>query len=98
MSEPHDHRSDLQCWFGLSYSQYLTIPRSIMEAMPTEWKGKMSQLLYELDDTFEWRPDDGRYWVQIKNDNGRYMSDHLREYRRPDRDYIESIRVKKETE
>lgn len=78
-------------WFELSYAQYLTVPRSVMEAMPEEWQKKMVKLLNELDETYDWRPDKGRYWCRLKDDNGRFVHDPLMEYRRPDRDYIKSI-------
>lgn len=79
-------------WFELSYAQYLTIPRSIMQAMPVEWQLRMVQCLEELDETFAWRPEEGRYWVQLKDGRGRYTHDPLMEYRHPDQEYIESIR------
>lgn len=79
-------------WFGLSYAQYITVPRSIMEAMPYAWQKKMVQLLKELDSTFEWLPKEGRYWCRLKDEKGRFVDDPLMEYRHPDRDYIESIR------
>jgi len=47
-------------WFELSYAQYLTVPRSIMEAMPDAWQTKMAELLNELDVTYNWRPE-GQY-------------------------------------
>lgn len=79
-------------WFELSYAQYLTVPRSIMEAMPEEWQKKMVECLDQLDKTFDWRPKSGRYWVKLKDGNGKYESDPLMQYRHPDRAYIESIR------
>lgn len=79
-------------WFELSYAQYLTVPRSIMEAMSEEWQHKMTALLNEVDETFNWRPSEGRYWVQLKDDKGRYVKDPLMQYRHPDLDYIQSLR------
>lgn len=84
-------------WFSLSYAQYLTIPRSVMEAMPCDWQERMAACLNELDATFDWRPQEGSYWVRLKNRQGRYWSDPLMEYRRPDQAYIESIRRPKES-
>lgn len=70
-------------WFELSYAQYLTVPRSVLEAMPLKWKKKFAKLLYELDGTIDWRPTSGRYWVQLKDGEGRYKKDPFMEYRRP---------------
>jgi hypothetical protein len=82
-------------WFELTYAQYLTIPRSILEAMPVEWQQRMVACLEELDATFDWRPKEGRYWVQLKNGQGKYWHDPLMQYRHPDTDYIESLRQQK---
>jgi hypothetical protein len=73
----------IHLWFELSYSQYLTVPRSVMQAMPKEWQVRMAVCLAELDETIDWRPKEGRYWVRLKDDKGRYLSDPLREYRHP---------------
>jgi hypothetical protein len=75
MSEP------INDWFELSYSQFLTVPRLVMQSMPLEWQEKMAALLQEMDDTFDWRPE-GRYWVKLKDANGRYCEAPLNDYRR----------------
>ena len=82
---------DIHGWFELTYAQYLTVPRSIMEAMPEEWQQRMVVCLRELDDAFDWRPKAGRYWVHLKNAAGKYGHDPLMEYRRPDHAYIKSL-------
>lgn len=79
-------------WFGLSYAQFLTIPRLVMENMPLEWQRKMAVLLEELDDTFDWRPKEGRYWVRLKDAQGRYCSAPLADYRHGS---VEHLRLKK---
>lgn len=81
-------------WFELTYAQYLTVPRSIMQRMPVAWQQQMAQLLAELDETFDWRPHEGRYWVELRDASGKFVCDPLKEYRHPDDDYIDSI-VKK---
>lgn len=84
--------SPIHGWFELTYAQYLTIPRSVMEAMPLEWQERMVKCLEELDGTFDWRPKEGRYWCRLKDGQGRFVDDPLMEYRRPNRSYIESVR------
>jgi hypothetical protein len=89
----HDNGAqNLHLWFELSYAQYLTVPRSILAAMPDEWQGKMADLLRALDATFDWRPEEGRYWCRLRDDAGRFADDRLAEYRHPDRAFIESLR------
>jgi hypothetical protein len=83
--------SPIHYWFELSYAQYLTIPRSVMEAMPFEWQNKMTECLEELDEQIKWRPKDGRYWVRLKDGKGRYVTDPLMQYRHPDQEYIKSL-------
>lgn len=57
----------LHLWWELSYAQYLTIPRSVMQSMPDEWQAKMAALLNELDETIEWRPSEGLcYMVELR--------------------------------
>jgi hypothetical protein len=69
-------------WFELTYAQYLTVPRSVLQSMPDEWQEKFTKLLEELDETIDWRPKEGRYWVQLKDGKGRYVSDPLMDYQR----------------
>jgi len=56
----------LHLWWELSYAQYLTVPRSVMQSMPDEWCGKMAALLKELDETIDWRPKEGCYKVELR--------------------------------
>lgn len=69
-------------WFELSYAQYLTIPRSVLQSMPESWQADFVALLEELDETIDWRPQAGRYWVQLRDGRGRYVDDPLKEYER----------------
>ena len=69
-------------WFELTYAQYLTIPRSVLQSMPEDWQHKMVALLEQMDDTIDWRPKMGRYWVKLKDDKGRYVADPLMDYDR----------------
>ena len=73
---------ELEFWWGLGKAQYLTIPRSIIQEMPKEWQKKFAELLFELDDAMNWRPD-GRYFVKLMNDDGteELGKDPLAEYR-----------------
>lgn len=87
-------KHDIHSWFELSYAQYLTVPRSVLEAMPLEWQYKFTELLNELDNTIDWRPESGRYWVKLKDGQGRYVHDRFIEYRHPDREYIASKFIK----
>lgn len=82
-------------WFGLTYASYLCLPRSLLEAMPVEWQRRFVGCLRELEAEFPvcWPPD-GTYDVRVRNEKGRFVDDPLRQYRRPDRVLIESLRRK----
>ena len=80
-------------WFELSYAQYLTVPRLVMQSMPVSWQYKIAALLQEMDETFNWRPEQGRYWVQLRDDHGRFSQDPLWNYRHGN---IEHLRIPKE--
>lgn len=73
----------VHAWFELSYAQYLTVPRSVLQIMPREWQERFAACLRELDATIDWRPNEGRYWVQLKDGAGRYVSDPFMKYRTP---------------
>jgi hypothetical protein len=83
-------------WFELTYAQYLTIPRSILEAMPHEWQERFVACLEQLDATFDWLPREGRYWCRLRDAEGRFVEDPLMQYRRPDYAHIKSLRRKAE--
>ena len=74
--------SPIHIWFELSYAQFLTVPRLVMESMPYDWQEKMAELLEEMDATFDWRPKEGRYWVKLRDENGRFTEAPLGDYRR----------------
>ena len=69
-------------WFELSYAHYLTVPRSVLQSMPLEWQQRFVKCLDELDETIDWRPHDGRYWVQLRDHRGRLVQDPLADYQR----------------
>ena len=69
-------------WFELTYAQYLTMPRSVLQSMPMEWQRRFARCLYELDELIDWRPKEGRYWVKLKDGKGRYVADPFMDYER----------------
>lgn len=69
-------------WFGLTYANYLVLPRSILQSMDTEWQKKMVDLLNEMEEKMreeglENTPD---YSVNAKDFNGKYIKDPYRYY------------------
>lgn len=80
-----DFKQSIHHWFELSYAQYLTIPRSALQSMPMDWQYRFTECLNMLDETINWRPKCGRYWVRLKDNAGRYVHDPLMEYRHASR-------------
>jgi hypothetical protein len=50
--------------FGLSYSNYLVLPRTLLQSMPDEWQTKFVGLLKEMDEAFEHVPQAEAYKVE----------------------------------
>lgn len=68
-------------WFGLTYANYLVMPRSVLQSMPQEWQAKFCELLEESRAAFghlDWP----RYDVRARDENGRYRSDPIPHYNR----------------
>lgn len=86
--------ADIHSWFELSYAQYLTVPRSVLQSMPLEWQHRFVRCLEELDEAIDWRPANAWYRVELRElrDHytrdgyerkwGRLVTDPLRDYER----------------
>lgn len=81
-------------WFGLSYSSYLVLQRSLLEAMPVAWQRRFVEMLQELGQEFNTWDERvyGTFWVRAKDIDGRFVEDPLGNYRRPNRALIEELR------
>jgi hypothetical protein len=66
--------------FGLSYASYLVVPRLVLESMPEDWQRRFVSMTEECHERFEF--DRVRYTVAARDDNGRFVDDPLRDYRR----------------
>lgn len=88
-------RSDVHDWFGLSYSSYLCLPRSLMQEMSPAWQHQMVALLEQMHEEF---PEEYSSYAVFKRDldSGRFVSDPLRKYRHPDQGAIDAARGIKE--
>lgn len=85
-------------WFGLSYASWLTLPRSLMHAMPDEWQWKMAALLQEYSEVFDTHDCgiDGIY-VSARRGNKFCQLPHWTSrqfYRHPNQSVIDSLRRK----
>ena len=69
-------------WFGLTYANYLVLPRSILQSMDAEWQKKLVNLLDEMEDKMreEGLQDMPDYSVDAKDSNENYIKDPYRYY------------------
>lgn len=90
-------------FFSLSYSNYLVIPRSILQEMPVEWQERFVSCLEEARATFQGDELDVTYCVHIDYpDDDREGCGHdevepdpLANYRHPNEAVIERLRVRR---
>lgn len=47
-----DDREAIHAWFGLTYANYLVLPRSVLQSMPDEWQKRFVEQLEELHRAF----------------------------------------------
>lgn len=74
-------------WFNLTYASYLTIPRSVLQSMPTEWQERLVSLLEEMSaKCAEYDIDLPATTVAVRDARGRFMHDWLTDYQRGRRD------------
>lgn len=73
----------MHAWFGLTRSNYLVLPRSILEAMPLDWQNRMVALLDEARELLDTDKIRDNYSVQLRGDGGRFISDPFANYRHP---------------
>lgn len=68
-------------WFGLTYSSYFTVQRSVLEAMPVDWQARFVALLEEMREAVDTDKVPGEFWVRAK-EKGRFIKDPYADYRR----------------
>lgn len=71
-------KKDIHTWFELSYAQYLTIPRSVLQSMPAAWQERFVTCLEELDESIDWRPEKGSYRCQLFSSKEKWNRDEQR--------------------
>ncbi|MFF3959157.1 hypothetical protein ACFYY1_39085 [Streptomyces sp. NPDC001890] len=60
---PDTRTEEIHKHFGLSYANYLVIPRTLLQSMPDEWQTPFVALLNELDEAFQHVPQAEAYEV-----------------------------------
>ena len=65
MNPNNEPQPGIHDWFELSYAQYLTVPRAVLQSMPDVWQYRFVRCLQELDEAIDWRPSAARYRVTL---------------------------------
>ena len=78
-----EKKEPIHQFFGLTYANYLVLPRSILQSMPEEWQNDFVGLLEQIPEYFgtDWEPEGG-YRVHAVDKNGKYQSDLYSNYDR----------------
>jgi hypothetical protein len=63
-TQPEIDHEAIHGYFGLSYANYLTLSRTLLQSMPDEWQTRFVDCLRELDDAFRHVPQAEAYKVQ----------------------------------
>jgi hypothetical protein len=70
-------------WFGLTYSAYLVVPRTLMCGMPIEWQRRMVALLEEMREVYDEAEINDTYVVHLTGARGKWTRDPLAAYKYP---------------
>jgi hypothetical protein len=65
----HPTNGPVHTWFGLSYTNYQVLPRTLMQSMPLEWQQRMVACLEEMHDAFQHVPQADVYDVQAGDEH-----------------------------
>lgn len=84
---------DLWLWFGSSRSAWLTLPRSLMHAMPDDWQKQMAGLLDQWDAAWNTAHLPAPYVSAHDGAKFTRWPEWLLNYRRPAQAEIERVRA-----
>jgi len=78
-----EEKEHIHGYFGLSYANYLVIPRLVLQSMPEEWQKQFVFLLEQIPEILgkEWEPEGG-YHVMALNEDGQKWIDPYSNYER----------------
>lgn len=51
---PHDDRREIHDYFELTYANWLTLPRTLLQSMPEDWQKDFVELLEKFDEEMGW--------------------------------------------
>ena len=72
----------IHMFFGLSYANYLVLPRTALQTMPAPWQKRLVRLLEEMQETVKADLRSDYRVMLIDPATGRYAKDSLANYER----------------
>lgn len=74
---------DVHTWFGLTYANYLVLPRTLMQSMPAHWQRHMVNALRALEDAYRHIDQAPSYSVRARDPlTGKFIKDPVPHYNR----------------
>ena len=73
---------DIHTWFGLTYSNYLVLNRSVLQSMPDEWQRRFVACLDEMNHLYAGLPWPFSYNISPRDSDGRFIKDPIPHYDR----------------
>jgi hypothetical protein len=64
-NRPSESVEPIHAWFGLTYTNYLVLPRAVLQSMPLKWQQQFVACLEELDEATGDLPTDSVYDVRV---------------------------------
>lgn len=77
-----DDPEPIHLWFGLTYANYLVIPRSVLQSMPQPWQAGFCELLGEMHEAFGHLDWPGYRVNAVDRSTGRFKRDPIPHYNR----------------
>ncbi|MEU5596626.1 hypothetical protein [Streptomyces sp. NPDC020298] len=69
MNQPEIETDAIHTHFGLSYANYLVLPRTLLQSMPDAWQTKFVALLDEMREAFDHVPQAEAYRVEAATEH-----------------------------
>ena len=73
---------DVHTFFGLSYANFLVLPRSLLQSMPLEWQERFTAMVEEAWRTIDCPTPPGGWRVLALDERGRYLRNPVPHYNR----------------
>lgn len=79
-----EEQEPIHGWFELTYASYLVLPRSVLQSLPAQLQKQLVDALRAIEEHLHPAvlPTEGVYYVELRDEHGRFLADPLRDYER----------------